>query len=1030
MSKFIDKLLFTAAEGWQLQGGVEEIICGKRWSSLQNRWPERRRRMLRRFPASLLFFLVFCLFPPATRGEPLYYVDGELVVKFSDRFRGIDARLNKGVCETGFSEVDQVLHKVGVSKIEREFRNAEFLPRGPEDLSLYFKISFPKEKGLPVAVDELRQSNVFEKIEPIGVYEVSIVPNDPLFSTQTGLGNTMYKDIAGIWGWDIVRGDTSTVIAIVDTGVDWLHPDLSPAIWVNWPEMSGTPGADDDGNGYIDDIRGWDWVDSLATAWPGEDSVDSDSDPMDFNGHGTHVAGIAAAVTDNGAGIAGAGWGSRIMALRAGWSASYAGNEVGLVNMYFCAQAIYYAAAMGAGIINASWDSGNEGGISAAVDYAVSRGVLVVVAAGNHGNTLQTYNYLSTRGDCLDVAGLTEYDCKTASSNYGSWIDISAPGQNIRSTLYDHNSLTHTYGWKSGTSMATAFVTGVASLIKSAHPGLNGSQIAARIGETADDLGDPQVCQRTGLGSGRVNAYSALRVGTGYWKARTRGMIESSPAICDLDKDGMPEVGIGSNDSMCYVYSSSGSLKPGWPVAVSGMVKSSPSIADIDGDSYPDIVFGTSDGKINALNNAGIPCQGWPVTVGGSVGGSAVLADIGTDSIPEIIVCAGESVYVFNRDGTLVPGWPIGAGSVIGGTPSVGDIDGDGIPEIVFGGSDGFVRALKSNGSSSPGWPQATSDSVIASTCLADISRDSLLDIIAVSADSLVYVWDHNGSLLPGWPQSAGRGLYSSPAVSDVDRDGDLEIVVGSSDRKLYCFRKDGSVCQGWPVALGGQIKSSPAILDINGDGKCEIFVGCSDWRLYAFGFDGTPLKGWPKGGRGEIVSSPSIADLNGDGVAQIVAGSLDKEVYVYDAGDGNFSFSCGDWPTFHQNPARTGVYPIGAPSRVSEPKTREGDSRDLSLELLGANPNPFSNGTTVRVLLRPGAGQDGGAGRKTLITITIFDVKGKRVRMLEASASGTGMKGIWWDGKDSRGRALPSGVYFISVDGTELPSKKTVLLR
>jgi subtilisin family serine protease len=143
----------------------------------------------------------------------------------------------------------------------------------------------------------------------VGIHPVALIPNDGGFSSQWHHQQASDHDIDTPAAWDVETGDSAVIIAIVDTGVLWSHPDLggqSPYtngnIWTNWSEQNGTTGVDDDENGYIDDYRGWDWV-QVSGAWPGEDATTPDNNPTDFNGHGTHCAGIASAITNNGTGV-------------------------------------------------------------------------------------------------------------------------------------------------------------------------------------------------------------------------------------------------------------------------------------------------------------------------------------------------------------------------------------------------------------------------------------------------------------------------------------------------------------------------------------------------------------------------------------------------------------------------------------------------------------------------------------------------------------------------------------------------------
>lgn len=443
-----------------------------------------------------------------------YLVTDAIVVNFAKLTGEIALILKDKTPVLGISSIDELNQKFGIKRIEKLFplEKPPVIGSKLPDLSRYYRLVFEKPVDVVMLVEIYSKDRFIEHAEPIGIHEVRIIPNDPSFGSQWGLNQASDRDIDAPEGWDLNQGDTLVLLGDVDTGVDWDHPDLGgPApytqgnVWINWPEYNGTSGVDDDGNGYVDDIRGWDWVDVGGSGvWPGEDSIVPDSNPMDFNGHGTHVGGIASAITNNLTGVAGVGWKCKIMALRVGWTASD-GN--GYVRMDFCAQAINYARVKGVTAINASWGSSNSGGIGAAVDAAVLAGIIMSVAAGNSNN--QIPSYLGSRGDCIDVAATNSSDVKAGFSNYGTWVDVSAPGVSIYSTLFNN-----TYGFMSGTSMAAPHVTGLAGLIKASKLSFRRGVIDSLIVKYTDfiDTISGNVGYAGLLGSGRINAFQSLKL--------------------------------------------------------------------------------------------------------------------------------------------------------------------------------------------------------------------------------------------------------------------------------------------------------------------------------------------------------------------------------------------------------------------------------------------------------------------------------------------------------------------------------------
>jgi hypothetical protein len=311
--------------------------------------------------------------------------------------------------------------------------------------------------------------------------------------------------------WDVTKGSSEVVIAIIDTGVDYRHQDLSQNIWINADEVPNN-GLDDDGNGYIDDCIGYDFV-NIPADWvaQGEDPGPPDNDPMDCVGHGTHVAGIAAGRPNNGLGIAGAAWNCKIMPVRAGYK-YIDGN--GYLELSDIVEAIYYAADNSANVINMSFGSLYSSFLmQEAVDYAHGKGCIMVAAAGNVDSyDVQKPFYPAAYDHVIAVTAVDDRDKVAvwnmfAFSNFGDFTDMCAPGSGILSTLPNN-----TYGYGSGTSMAAPFVSGVAALVKSKHKDWNADQVEDRIKATCDDIYgiNPQSFFIGQLGAGRVNAKRAL----------------------------------------------------------------------------------------------------------------------------------------------------------------------------------------------------------------------------------------------------------------------------------------------------------------------------------------------------------------------------------------------------------------------------------------------------------------------------------------------------------------------------------------
>jgi subtilisin family serine protease len=459
---------------------------------------------------------------PDAQSQEMRLAEGVVIVNFQPHIETNMFSANKGTASTGILEVDRVFSERRVNNLEKLFEGSQSPDKiDVVDLSRYYRIEFDKSENLDSVMAELRACPGVAHVEPVGVHPVAVAPDDPLYYNQWHHNRASDYDIDSPEAWDVESGDSSVVVAIVDTGVLWDHPDLAGPdpftdgnIWINWAEYNGEDGVDDDNNGYIDDYRGWDWV-SVTGAWAGEDGTSPDNDPTDFNGHGTHCAGIAAAITNNGLGVAGVAGGFspnspgvKIMSLRVGWSAPHPtyGYETGYVRMDFCAQAFYYAADNGADVISCSWGSSNSGGISAALNYAVQNDVIVCKAAGNESSTYA--DFLCDQPTVVSVASTTSSDTKSSFSNYGGWVDISAPGSSIYATYSDHG--TDTFAYLSGTSMACPMAAGVCALIRSRDTSLGRDDVVQILFNTADDIDDRNPGLEGLLGAGRINSASAV----------------------------------------------------------------------------------------------------------------------------------------------------------------------------------------------------------------------------------------------------------------------------------------------------------------------------------------------------------------------------------------------------------------------------------------------------------------------------------------------------------------------------------------
>ena len=358
----------------------------------------------------------------------------------------------------------------------------------------------------------LRATGAFRAVSPNYRFGLlATIPNDLYVVYQWYVDDGSFADIRLPFAWDLGRGDTSVVIAIMDTGVDTSHPDLASRIWHNTAEIAGN-GFDDDANGLVDDIEGWDFGRGDADPKP---EYTPDAIGLDVGFHGTFCAGIAAAATNNDEGIAGAGWDCRIMPLKVSHPDSGISSSA-------IAGAFEYAIDKGASVISMSFGGPGDPGVpeffQTLVDMATQAGAVCVAAAGNDGDSVRVYP--AACANVLSVAA-TDFDNGRASfSNWGPWVDVAAPGSFMWSTICQNYTFTeldqlfymvlfywdglNPYMYGDGTSFACPLVAGVAGLVRARYPYLTPQLVTQHIIATGD-----AVAFDLPVGV-KVNAFNAL----------------------------------------------------------------------------------------------------------------------------------------------------------------------------------------------------------------------------------------------------------------------------------------------------------------------------------------------------------------------------------------------------------------------------------------------------------------------------------------------------------------------------------------
>jgi hypothetical protein len=404
---------------------------------------------------------------------------GKIILKVQPELRS--ACRTSGIEESGLIKA---LDLISTVRVQRKFPNhaqpnTTHNERGEKlvDLGLIYELTLDPDFPIQKAIELIRSTGLVSYVEPKYVPQLLYQPNDPDTASQYYL-----SIIRAYQAWDVSKGDSSFVVGVTDTGTDLDHPDLAAGVKYNYGDPIN--GADDDNDGYIDNFMGW-------------DVGSNDNDPSVDVVHGSFVSGLAGAVTDNGIGVAGAGFNTRYLPVKI--------SNNGVLNAAY--EGIVYAADMGCAVINCSWGSfaSSEFGQDI-VDYATfNKNALVVAAAGNANN--DALFYPASYRNVLSVTGTNATDTKWSNSSFGTAIDICAPGEAVYSTIFDNN-----YSFSSGTSFASPIVAAAAALIKTQFPSYTPGQIAEQLRSTADDIyaipGNTNYQYK--LGKGRLNMYRAL----------------------------------------------------------------------------------------------------------------------------------------------------------------------------------------------------------------------------------------------------------------------------------------------------------------------------------------------------------------------------------------------------------------------------------------------------------------------------------------------------------------------------------------
>ena len=466
------------------------------------------------------------------------YENGVLLVKLKPAFKNLASSSSTNGRTASLPDmIIRSLSNPGLVKQNYSARGPFASNESKIDMGLYVKLFIAPDTDIEKRINELYATGYFDIIEPNYSAKIDFTPNDtyatPAIQYYLGL-------IQAYDGWDLSKSDGGTVIAIVDSGGDLDHPDLAPNLYKN-PDEIPNNNIDDDKDGYVDNVNGWDFIGADTLNIYNSNFI-GDNNPQLMQpgdngalGHGVWVAGCASAATNNGIGIAGVGFNAKLL-----FTKHTADNQrVKAPDIYSGYAGILYAAQtltadnVTRKIINASWGSAFRSQIAQDIitHVTLDLGCLVVAAAGN-ANT-NSLNYPSSYDHVLSVAATDSDDVRATFSNYGSTVDVTAPGVSIFTTAYND-----AYSSVNGTSFASPITAGAAALVWSKNPTFTPSQVAEQLRVSADnvDAASPAIFKDM-LGKGRINIKNALTLSLPSVRASKPKLLNALGKAAELGQE-------------------------------------------------------------------------------------------------------------------------------------------------------------------------------------------------------------------------------------------------------------------------------------------------------------------------------------------------------------------------------------------------------------------------------------------------------------------------------------------------------------
>jgi hypothetical protein len=547
--------------------------------------------------------------------------------------------------------------------------------------------------------------------------------------------------------------------------------------------------------------------------------------------------------------------------------------------------------------------------------------------------------------------------------------------------------------------------------------------------------------------SGNESAYSAVASAStnppqmSGWPNELFEPSANSPVVGDLDGNGELEIVVG-NDKLYAWHADGSEVRDGDQLGITWGVFSSlgddfigpAALAKLDTDTGLEIVAATYTSKqVFCFHESGSVLPGWPQSTVDLVRAGVAVGDIDGDGEPEIIAVDQDAyLYAWHVDGSEVIDGD--ANPATNGVfkrlpdtsqwqyqmPALADIDGDGKEEIIIATQDMKVYVFNETAGNESGWPFTLPNYAGGGVAVGDIDNNGDLEIVVTTRNSgEIYALHHNGSQM--WLRWVPTNLFfnPSPALADITGDGKLETLIPSSNGRLYAIQYNGADAPGWPIfyATGTYTESSPLVADLNGDGAVDVLLGHEGKFINAWSATGVQLDGFPLVTKDAVRGTPAVVDLDRDGDVEIVGVGYDRIVYVW-ALNAPYDPTKAPWPMFHANIHRNGLHGYVVVTSVDD-----GETPPRALRLEQNYPNPFNPSTRIAYEIA--------GGPTDRVLLSVYDVTGARVRTLVDGVVKPGRYVATWDGRNTHGQPVSSGIYFYRLSTpTRSLTRKMVLLK